>query len=443
MAAREPAEAQKLFHVVPGFKIELVASEPLLVDPVAMAFDERGRLFVIEMRDYSEDDKANLGRVRLLEDVDGDGKFDRSSIYADGLSWPTAICCYDGGVFVGAAPEIFYFRDTDGDGRADEKKHLFTGFARSNVQGLFNSFQWGHDNRIHGATSSSGATVLLGPDHPLAKTTVEADKAPLTLRGRDFAIEPRSLRIAPTSGGAQHGMTFDVWGTRYVCSNSDHIQQVMFEDRYVARNPYLAAPSSRVSIAADGPQADVFRTSPVEPWRIVRTRLRVKGVVPGPVEGGGRAAGYFTSATGVTIYRGNAWPAEYYGYAIVGDVGGNLIHRKKLEPNGVPNVARRVDEKVEFITSEDIWFRPVQFANAPDGTLFVADMYRETIEHPASLPPAIKKHLDLTSGRDRGRIYRIVPDGFKQPTLPKLDQASTADLVATLAHPNGWHRDTA
>jgi glucose/arabinose dehydrogenase len=134
----------------------------------------------------------------------------------------------------------------------------------------------------------------------------------------------------------------------------------------------------------------VFRTSPVEPWRIVRTRLRAQKIVPGIVEGGGRPAGYFTGATGATIYRGNAWPAEWHGLAVVGDVGSNLVHRKRLESDGVGYIGRRIDEKSEFVSSSDIWFRPVQFANAPDGTLYILDMYREVIEHPASLPPLIK-----------------------------------------------------
>jgi len=146
----------------------------------------------------------------------------------------------------------------------------------------------------------------------------------------------------------------------------------------------------------------------------------------------------------VTIYRGGgAWPEAFRGNAFVGDVGGNLVHRKLLTDNGVEQIARRADEGVEFVASTDIWFRPAQFANAPDGTLYIADVYREVIEHPASLPPMIKKHLDLTSGHDRGRIYRVVPDEFQQPKLPKLSGASTAELVATLAHANGWQRDTA
>ncbi|MBI3862745.1 MAG: prolyl oligopeptidase family serine peptidase [Planctomycetia bacterium] len=430
----EPAAALATFQTLTGFRMEQTAAEPLVHSPVAIDFDENGRMFVCEMVDYSEQDKEFLGAVRVLEDVDGDGRFDKSTLLADKLSWPTALCCYDGGVFVGAAPDIYYLKDTDGDGKADVRRTVFTGFGRSNVQGLFNSFHWGLDNRIHGATSTSGAQVRPG-DKP--------DSKPIVLSGRDFAFDPRTLEIQPTSGGAQHGMSFDDWGRRFLSSNSDHIQLVMYEDRYLARNPHLAAPGSRTSIAADGPQAEVFRISPVEPWRIVRTRLRVSGKVPGPVEGGGRAAGYFTGATGVTIYRGDAWPQEYRGQAFVGDVGSNIVHRKTLEPDGVGLIARRADEKKEFVASTDIWFRPAQFANAPDGNLYIIDVYREVIEHPASLPPVIKQHLDLTSGRDRGRIYRVVHDGFRQKKIPQLGKATTAELVAALAHRNGWHRDTA
>lgn len=434
LAPLDPQAAQQSFRVATGYQLVQVAAEPLVTDPVAAAFDEHGRLYVVEMRDYSEDDKLRLGRVRLLEDEDRDGIWDKSVVFAEQLSWPTAVLCYGGGIFVGAAPDIVFLKDHDGDGRADESRIVFTGFGRGNVQGLLNSFQWGFDNRIHGATSSSGADVvrpeLTGP-------------APISLRGRDFAYDPKTLELLPTTGGGQHGMGFDQWGDRFVCSNSDHVQQVMFEDRYAARNPYVAAPSPRQSIAVDGPQADVFRASPIEPWRILRTRLRMKGVVPGIVEGGGRAAGYFTSATGVTIYLGELWPADAYGQAIVGDVGGNLVHRKRLHRQGLIYSAERIDEKSEFVASTDIWFRPVQFLNAPDGSLYVLDMYREVIEHPASLHPVIKQHLDLTSGRDRGRIYSIRPQAAAPAALPRLSERSGTELVALLAHPNGWQRDTA
>ena len=442
ISAVEAGEALGTFEVLAGFRMKLVAAEPLVRDPVAMAFDEYGRLFVVEMRGYSEEREKNIGAVRLLTDVDGDGVFDESSVYVDGLAWPTAVACFDGGIFVGVPPDILYCKDTDGDGLADVERRVFSGFHHTNVQGLLNSFNWGLDNRIHGATSSSGADVTRMADGAVGP--------PLSLRGRDFAFDPKTLgfdsqtpAIEAESGGGQHGLSFDAWGRKYVSHNSDHIQLMVYEDRYTARNPYYAARSPRESIAADGPAADVFRISPVEPWRIVRTRLRVQGLVPGPIEGGGTAAGYFTSATGVTIYKGDAWPAEYRGNAFIGDVGSNLIHRKTIEANGVSLIARRADEGTEFVRSTDIWFRPVQFANAPDGTLYVADMYREVIEHPDSLPPIIKQHLDLTSGNDRGRIYRIVPEGYEQRPTPKLGEMSTVELVGLLAHENGWHRETA
>ncbi|HUE69514.1 MAG TPA: PVC-type heme-binding CxxCH protein [Pirellulaceae bacterium] len=429
----EPDQAAATFTVAKGFRIDLVAAEPLLADPVAICFDENLRMFVCEMRGYSEQREENHSQIRLLTDPDGDGKYDQSTVFADKLKWPTALFWSEGRLIVADAPDIFSFKDTDGDGKADEKKVLFTGFGISNVQGLVNTFLWGLDNRIYGATSSSGAEVTRPDDTQFR----------LSLRGRDFALDPRTMTMTATSGGAQHGMSISDWGDRFLCSNSDHIQQVLFEDAYIARNPFLAAPSPRKSIAVEGPQADVFRTSPVEPWRIVRTRLRAKGIVPGVVEGGGRPAGYFTGATGVTIYRGNAWPEETRGLAIVGDVGSNLVHRKKLKDEGLVFTASRIDEKSELASSSDVWFRPVQYANAPDGTLYVCDMYRETIEHPASLHPVIKKHLDLTSGRDRGRIWRIVPEGFVQPKLRRPAEMMTAELVEQLASDNGWHRETA
>jgi putative membrane-bound dehydrogenase-like protein len=434
IAPLEPEEAIKSIEVLPGFRIEQVAAEPLVRDPVAMDFDENGRLFVVEMCDYSEQDKDFLGNIRMLEDTDGDGRFDKSTVFADKLSWPTAVLYFDGGVFVGAAPHIYYLKDSDGDGVADVRNLVFTGFSRTNVQGLLNSFRWGLDNRIHGATSHTGALVT--------RPGVENFSA-VNLSGRDFSFDPRKLDIRPESGGSQHGMSFDDWGRKFVSSNSDHIQLVMFEDRYAARNPLVAMPPARMSIAADGPQAEVFRRSPVEPWRVLRTRMRVEGGLPGAGEGGGKPAGFFTGATAVTIYRGDAFPEEFRGMAFVGDVGSNLVHRKKLEPNGVELIARRIDKASEFVASSDIWFRPAQYGNAPDGTFYILDVYREVIEHPASLPEQIKKHLDLTSGRDRGRIYRVVPDGFKQPALPQLGKATTAELVQTLEHRNGWYRDVA
>ena len=434
IAGRTPQEALDSFEVAPGFQIEQTAAEPLVTDPVAMSFDEYGRLYVVEMKDYSEQDQDRLGQVRLLTDTDSDGKFDKSTIFADDLSWPTAIICSQGGVFVGAAPEISFLKDHDGDGKADEQRVVFTGFERTNVQGLLNSFRWGPDNRIHGATSSSGGVV---------KRADDPNDLGVNLRRRDFSFDPIKLDLRAENGGAQHGMSFDDWGRKFVCSNSDHAQMVMYDDRDLARNPTLPAPGPRVRIADDGGQAPVFRISQIEPWRIVRTRLRVSGQVGGPVEGGGKPAGYFTGATGVTAFRGDAYGDAMNDTLIVGDVGSNIVHRKELRPRGATFVATRIDEKSELVRSSDVWFRPVQFANGPDGCLHILDMYRETIEHPKSLPPEIKQHLDLTSGRDCGRLYRLVPQNGLKNRQVKLGDFTNEELVKILAHPNGWHRDTA
>ncbi|MCA8984849.1 MAG: alpha/beta fold hydrolase [Planctomycetaceae bacterium] len=429
-----PEQALASFVVAPGYRMELTAAEPLVVDPVAMCFDENGSVYVAEMRGYSEDDGLNLGRISLLQDTDGDGRFDQSTVFVEGLSWPTAVLCYDGGVFVGAAPDIHYFKDTNGDGVADVREVVYTGFGKRNVQALLNSFRWGLDNRIYGATSSNGGLVRR-PDQP--------ESAAINLSGRNFSFNPKTRELRAESGASQHGMSFDDWGRLFVCSNSDHFQMVLYEDRYAARNPYLKAPSARMSVAADGSQAEVYRISPVEPWRVVRTRLRASGRVQGAVEFGGKNSGYFTSATGVNFFRGDGWHPEDKGIAVIGDVGSNIIHRKRVQEDGLFVLGQRMDEKSELVSSSDIWFRPVQYENGPDGAMHVLDMYREVIEHPWSLPPEIKQHLDLTSGRDRGRLYRIVATNYQHRATPRLSQATLAELVELLDHPNAWHRESA
>ena len=438
----EPRDAIKTFQIERGFHLELAASEPNLASPVALSFDENGRLFVVEMIDYSErrEEVPHLGRIRMLEDSDGDGVFEKSTVFADNLPWPTAVFCYNGGVLVGATPDILYLKDTNGDGKADVRETMFTGFAegvkRINVQAMLNSFIWGLDNRIHGATSGNGGVV---------KALKHPELSPVDLHGRDFIIEPRAMTMSSEAGGGQHGLSFDDVGRRFACNNSDHIRLFMYDERYAGRNPGYSMPPPLESIAVDGPAAEVYRISPEEPWRVIRTRWRVAGLVPGPIEGGGRASGYFTGATGTLIYRGDAFPKEFLDNAFIGDAGGNLVHRKELAPDGVGLKAQRGagEEKKEFAASTDTWFRPVQFANGPDGCLYVIDMYREVIEHPWSLPDNIKKFLDLNSGNLRGRIYRIVPDGFKRPQPAQLGRSSVKELVATLENPNGWHRDTA
>jgi putative membrane-bound dehydrogenase-like protein len=440
--ATEPKDVLKTFNVRDGFRLDLAAHEPEVIDPVTMCFDERGRLFVVEMIDYSErrEENPHLGRIRMLEDVDGDGVYEKASIYAKALPWPTAVVAYGGGLYVGSTPDIWWLKDNDGDGEADERKVVFTGFAagssRLNVQALFNSFQFGMDNRIHGTASSAGGKV---------KRPGDPDSKAITLRRADFSFDPRTHEIRIETGGGQYGMSFDSEGRKFTCSNSSHAQAVMYDYHYQGLNPLFTMPGPRVGIAVDGAAAEVFRLSPDEPWRVIRTRWRISGVVRGAVEGGGRVSGYFTGATGITMFRGNAYPEGFVNNLFVGDAGGNLVHRKQVDENGVELSARRPDgeEKREFIASTDNWFRPVHFANGPDGCLYIADMYRETIEHPWSIPEEIKQHVDLNSGNDRGRIYRIAPKGFKYRRPQTFANATTVGLVAALGHDNAWQRETA
>lgn len=459
----DPERAGTTLSVRPGFRMELLASEPLLSSPVALSVDEQGRAFVVEMRDYSERRPERLGRVRMLSDTNHDGRFDTASLFLPDLPWPTAVMCWDGGVFVGVTPDIWYAKDTDGDGVADVREVVFTGFASDyapfatnqlNVQAMLNSMQWGLDCRIHGATSMSGGKVrrvasdFIRRWRARAGVQTSGESPMLDLRGRDFSFDPRTLELRAETGGGQHGMSLDEVGRKFVCSNSDHLQQIVYDEVGVPSNPAHELPAARRSIAVDGPAAEVFRKSPDEPWRVLRTRWRVSGVTPGMVEGGGRASGYFTGATGVTVYRGDDYGPEYRGDAFVADCGSNLIHRKKLRPSedGVVWIGERAsdEQRSEFVASTDNWFRPVQFYNAPDGCLWVIDMYRETIEHPWSIPAAIKQQLDLDSGRDRGRLWRLAPDPSPVPrTRTRLTVEGVSNRVALLGHPNGWHRDTA
>ena len=433
-----PAESLKQFQLKKGFHVELVAAEPLVRDPVAIDFDEHGRMFVCELPEYNGyaiEDFNEDGFIRMLEDKDGDGRFETSTIFADGLDYPTAVACWDGGLFVGAAPDLLYLKDTDGDGRADFRQIIFTGFGKDKAgEAHLNSFRWGFDNRFHFSTNLSGGDIRAAGDE---------NSKPVSVRNRGFIFDPRDLTAFElTSGGGQHGMSTDNWGRKFVCQNSVPAQMLMYDDRYLARNPHVRAPAAAVSITPQGKFTKLFRITPDEPWRKLRTSLRKTGRFRGSDEGG-KPFGFFTGATGITIYRGDAFPEEFRGNLLVGDVANNLIYRAMLKPNGLGLIAERTDEDAEFLASKEIWFRPVQMANAPDGSLFVLDIYRELIEGAAFLPPEFLKYLDPVGGNDRGRIYRIVPDGFKQRKLPKFGEASVEELVSLLDHSNGWHRDTA
>ena len=407
LPATEPGDAIRTFKLQPGFRIELVAAEPLVASPVDLAFDEEGRLWVVEMVDYpfheTEGNPAQ-GRLVRLEDRNGDGRFDARVVVADKLSCPTGLALWDGGAFVTAPPYLYYLKE-------GVRKVVQDGFGAQNIQGLANNLKFGLDNWFHGSGGSNGGQII---------------PAAVGINGRDFRFRPGG-DFEPLSGGGQFGNSFDDFGRRFVCSNANSARHVVLDDAVLRHNPYYAVTAVTASIAAEGDSGPVYRASPQEPWRVLRTRLRREGVLKGPVD-----ATTFTSATGIFFHQGTLF---------VGEVAHNLISRKRLEPNGSTFRASRIDPQSEFLTSTDNWFRPVNFASGPDGALYVCDLYRECIEHPKSLPDSIRKHLDLTSGKERGRLWRITEEKAPQRVPPRFK--SNEDLVDALKRPESWSRQTA
>ena len=460
VSATAPDDAPSTLRLQDGFRAELIAAEPLVTDPIAMQYDENGLAYVVEMNDYPYSDKSHdqawtdqtsrsIGRIRVLADTDEDGVFDQSVVFAEGLSWPSGIALWKGGVYVTATPDIWYLKDLDGDHRADVRRKVFTGFRKYNVQAVVNNLQWGLDHRIYAAGSSNGGDIrpVEHQTSPAGTTALRASVESVRLGRNDLRFDPRTERFEVVSGGARFGHTFDDWGNRFLCNIRNPVQHVVFAGRYLRRNAFLPVYSAMNDVARSGDAIAVFPISPAEPWRTINAqRLAADTAIKSPYDST-IAKGFVTSCSGVTIYRGAAYPAEFAGNAFVGEVAGNLVMRYRLTASGNSFEGIRAYDQVEFLASTDNWFRPVNFINAPDGMLHVLDMYRETIEHPWSMPDDLKARVDLTSGRNRGRIYRLVPPrhppGFEEPQPPKLGSASTLELVGELENPNGWWRETA
>jgi putative membrane-bound dehydrogenase-like protein len=423
-----PEESVRAIHVRPGFKVELVASEPLVQDPIAFEWGADGKLWVVEMGDYplGMDGKGQSGGVvRFLEDTNNDGIYDKSTVFLEGLNFPTGVMPWRKGVIVSAAPEIFYAEDTDGDGKADVKKVLLTGFREGNQQHRVNGFDYGLDNWLYGANGDSGGEVnAVGTVNETKPQQIQ----PVEINGRDFRFRPDTGDFEAQAGEAQFGRHRDDWGNWFGNNNSIWLWHYFLPEQYLARNPHLAVRTSNRVLANYENATRVFP--------VARLLQRFNDI---------GSLGHVTSANSATPYRDDLFGPDFATSVLISEPVYNLIHREVLEPDGVSFTSHRAtDEKEgEFLASEDNWFRPTMLKTGPDGALYIADMYRLVIEHPEWIPDDVKNRLDLRAGHDKGRIYRVYPVGAQLRKIPRLDQLGTAELVQALDSPNGWQRDAA
>jgi len=435
---------ESLKHLVLGDQnlvIEIVAAEPEVIDPVAIQFDEHGRMWVVEMRDYPTGpqhappplggpDAKPLSRIKLLEDKDGDGRYETAHVFADNLLFATGVQPWDGGVIVTHSGEIVYLKDTDGDHKADVREVWFTGFSETNTQLRANHPTFGPDGWIYVANGLRGGNVIavkkdwpsrLGTPARPSESKEEKDKGsgksaqatgishdpanpvPVSLTGRDFKFDPLTGRYEAISGNGQYGMTFDAWGNRFVCDNRHPCRHVIFEEDFIRRCPHVAFPAVVNDVIPPDDKNKVFPLTSA--WTTSNLH-----------------AGTFTASCGVTVYTGDWLPEEFRGNVFVCEPTGNLVQRAVLEPDGVTFKSRNPHEKDrrEFLASRDDWFRPVDLQNGPDGALYVVDMYRAVIEHPEWVPDELKNRPDQWLGNDKGRIYRIRPKSERRRFDPKL-----------------------
>ena len=425
-----PEQALDTFQIEQGFRIELFAAEPDIRDPVAMEFDEFGRIYVVENPGYPLDTETAGGTVKLLVDTDSDGLPDFVTVFADGLTMPTGVMRWKQGVIVTDPPSVLYFEDTDNDGVADIRRVVLSGFAFTNPQHTVSSPLYGLDNWIY--LSNEGYTTARVFQDKFSDTGSEIHY-PDRPGGPRLAIERRSLRFRPDqfeiewlAGPSQYGQTFDTWGRLFTHNNSNHVRHEVIAARYLERNPDLRVARPWHDMPDHGNAAEVYPIT-VNPRFELLTN-----------------AGQITSASGLTLYLGGAFPPAFENVSFVAEPAHNLVHRDVWEPAGATFLARRAAPEREFLASADSWFRPVNFYIGPDGALYLIDYYRKVIEHPEWTSAETYESDDLYDGSDKGRIYRIVPaDGLPLSRDIQLGAAPDEELVQYLDHPNIWWRRAA
>ena len=421
---KTPEQSLEALHLKPGFTATLVAAEPLVQDPVFVDWDTKGRMWVVEMGDYpfapgetTKDGSAGQGkvsdlqqgRIKILEDTNGDGVYDKATVFMDGLKHPTSLTMWKNGVIVAAIPDIFYAEDTDGDGKCDKKEVWFTGFTAGNPQHLVNGFSWGLDGHFYGSNGESGGEI----------TSVKTGQK-VSLGANDFQFSPKSLDFEIDAGRSQYGKWRDDYGNLFGNNNSVMAWHYYLPLSMLARNPSVAVKSVREVL---NNEKQVFPVSP----SVRRFNWA-------------DATNTLTSGCSPIPFRDDTFGADGKDVMFICEPANNLVHRELLNYDDITvSSSRHPDDKgSEFIASEDNWFRPSMARTGPDGALYVVDMYRLVLEHPEWIPAEITKGLDLRAGEDKGRIYRIAKTGVQRPAWPDF-----SNLEQAIQSSNGWVRDTA
>ncbi len=432
-APKSPQESLQALKLKPGYEALLVAQEPLVQDPVFVDWDAKGRMWVVEMGDYpfapgektkdgnvGQDKVSELqaGRVKILEDTNGDGVYDKSTLFLDGLKHPTGLAPWKNGVFIANIPDIIFAEDTDGNGKCDKRETWFTGFTAGNPQHLVNGFCWGLDGWFYGANGDSGGDI----------TCVKTGKK-IALGTNDFRFDPRTGEFALEGGRSQYGKWRDDFGNWFGNNNSTIGWHYWLPFRYLEQQPEFVTKSVRGDL---NDRKQVFPASP--PMRRFNQASSVNTL---------------TSGCAPMPFRDTTFGADGENALFICEPANNLVHREFLSYDGASITSKRHpdDAESEFIASEDNWFRPSMARTGPDGALYVVDMYRLVLEHPEWIPAEIARGLDLRAGEERGRVFVVRPSGRSgdraKARTTNLSEATTDGLVAAMASSNGWMRDTA